>query len=95
VSPFRNRGFFYMNPTCKYLARLSAPEKARLKKALAGLLENPPKGDIKPYIAGQGILRLKEGNFRIMFEIQEDVIFVSRIVPRGQAYTRETRSKRG
>ena len=79
----------------KYLERLPPQDRDRIEAAIEGLTENPPKGDIKPYVGCPGIWRLKEGNFRILYEFKNDMLYISRIAPRGQAYTRETRNRRG
>jgi hypothetical protein len=64
-------------------------------------------GDIKPYVGMPGVQRLKIGDYRILFEIisipnpdteQEGLVKaakITRIAQRGQAYTKETKGKRG
>jgi len=41
----------------KYLARLNAKDRERIKEALKDLAKEPPEGDIKPYEGSPGILR--------------------------------------
>jgi mRNA interferase RelE/StbE len=79
----------------KYLDRLDAPTKGRIKAALKCLEKEPPEGDIKPYTGSPGIWRLKIGGYRTLFKIENNIIFVTHIEPRGQAYTKKTRKKRG
>jgi mRNA-degrading endonuclease RelE of RelBE toxin-antitoxin system len=79
----------------KYLDRLDAPTKGRIKAALKGLEKEPPEGDIKPYAGNPGIWRLKIGGYRTLFKIENNIILVTHIEPRGQAYTKKTRMKRG
>ncbi|GHU74463.1 plasmid stabilization system protein [Clostridia bacterium] len=57
----------------------------RIKKSLKKLENEPPQGDIKP-LKGRIGLRLRVGNFRILFLKQDDCFIVSDIEPRGQVY---------
>jgi len=42
----------YSKPAAKFLSALDRPTKLRLREAIDGLTEDPPKGDIKhPYRA--------------------------------------------
>jgi mRNA-degrading endonuclease RelE of RelBE toxin-antitoxin system len=79
----------------KYLNRLDTTTKGRIKAALKGLEKEPPEGDIKPYAGNLGIWRLKIGGYRTLFKIENNIILVTHIEPRGQAYTKKTRKKRG
>jgi len=79
----------------KYLNRLQADDRDRFKAAFTDLEKEPPVGDIRPYEGHPGALRLKVGNYRAIFIIEADSIFITYIEPRGQAYTKKTRTKRG
>jgi len=80
----------------KYLKRMNAKDRDRIKEALRDLAKEPPEGDIRPYEGNPGILRLRVGEFRVIFRFKEtDSILVSHIEPRGQAYTKKTKTKRG
>jgi mRNA-degrading endonuclease RelE of RelBE toxin-antitoxin system len=79
----------------KYLERLSEPNKSRIKSALKGLEKEPQEGDIRPYEGNPGIRRLKVSGYRALYKIEDDTILVTHIEPRGQAYTKKTRKKRG
>ena len=79
----------------KYLNRQDAIERKRIKKALKDLEKEPPEGDIRPYESSDDILRLRVGNFRALFKYEGNHILVTHIEPRGQAYTKKTKSKRG
>jgi mRNA-degrading endonuclease RelE of RelBE toxin-antitoxin system len=59
------------------------------------LEKEPPEGDIRPYKGSPGFLRLKVGNYRAIFKFEDNSILVTHIEPRGQAYTKKTRTKRG
>ena len=80
----------------KYLERLNAKDRERIKEALRNLAKEPTEGDIKPYEGNPGILRLKVSNYRVIFRFEDNqIILVSHIEPRGQAYTKKTRTRRG
>jgi len=77
----------------KYIARMPQPQKTAVIQAIEGLKAEPPEGDIEP-IEGQKKKRekwrLRIGGHRVLFKIQGDTIFVTHVVPRGQAYTKKT-----
>jgi mRNA interferase RelE/StbE len=79
----------------KYLGRLNQTDRDRIKSALKDLEKEPPKGDIRPYEGNPGIWRLKVGGYRILYKIEDDVILATHIEPRGQAYKKKTKNKRG
>ena len=80
----------------KYLKRLNAKDRERIKEGLLNLAKDPPEGDIRPYEGSQGTLRLRVGSFRVIFKFRDaDTILVSHIEPRGQAYTKKTKTNRG
>ncbi|MCL2443653.1 MAG: type II toxin-antitoxin system RelE/ParE family toxin [Treponema sp.] len=79
----------------KYLKRLNTTDRERIKKSLKDLEKEPPEGDIRPYEGSKDTFRLKVGNFRALFESENDYIIVTYIEPRGQAYTKKTKNKRG
>jgi mRNA interferase RelE/StbE len=69
----------------KYLERLDGSTKARIRAALAKLGKEPPQGDIKK-LKGRADYRLRVGNYRVLYRIENKTIFVLKIAPRGQAY---------
>ena len=79
----------------KYLNRLNQADRDRFNAAFDDLEKEPPEGDIKPYEGSPGIWRLRVGSYRALYKIEGDTILVTHIEPRGQAYTKKTRTKRG
>jgi len=79
----------------KYLNRLQPSDRNRFDAAFTDLEKEPPEGDIIPYEGNPGVLRLKVGNYRAIFKFVDNHILVTHIEPRGQAYTKRTRTKRG
>ena len=78
----------------KYLKRLSEPDKGRIKNVLNGLKKEPPQGDITPIIGQPGFFRVRVGNYRILYKIENGIIFVTHITSRGQAYNKKNRRKK-
>lgn len=63
---------------------MDKPTKQRLKNAI----EKLPAGDVKKL---QGYLvdyRLRVGDLRVIFSVEDDIITVKDVLPRGQAYKR-------
>ena len=79
----------------KYLNRLQPADRDRFDAAFTDLEKEPPEGDIRPYEGSPGFLRLRVGNYRAIFKFEDSSILVTHIEPRGQAYTKKTRTKRG
>lgn len=75
-----------------YLRSLPAPDKERLKNAIAVLANDPfTANDVKP-MAGQwaGYHRLRQGNKRILFQVDREhrIVYVDHIGARGDIYKR-------
>ena len=78
----------------KYIDRLSATDKNRIKLALKDLSRDPPEGDIQPLTGQSGYFRLRIGNFRALYRIENNVIFITNLDPRGQAYKKKNRGNK-
>ena len=66
----------------KALKALNNPLQARIVAGIYGL----PSGDIKKLKGYTAAFRLRIGDYRVLFEMSADEIFVSDILPRGEAY---------
>ena len=82
----------YSKPAAKFLSALDKPTKLRLREAIDGLTEEPPKGDIKP-LQGYNVktYRLRKGKYRIIFRYDTDtnqckMLLISDIDSRGDIY---------
>lgn len=74
----------YEKSTAKYIQMQDKPTKQRLKKAI----EHLPNGDVvklQGYIAEY---RLRVGNLRVLFSMDEHKIIIKNVSPRGQVYKR-------
>ena len=66
----------------KSFKTLDKPTKQRVKNSI----EKLPLGDIKRLQGYSVMYRLRIGNYRVIFEMNNDIIYIKDILPRGQAY---------
>lgn len=74
----------YSKNAVKYINVADRPTKRRLKEAI----EKIPLGDIKKLQGVDNGYRLRVGDLRVLFSIEDDIIYIDNIIPRGQAYKR-------
>lgn len=72
----------YSKNAVKYINVADKPTKKRLKVAI----EKIPYGDIKKLKGIDNGYRLRVGDLRVLFSIEDDIIYIDNIIPRGQAY---------
>lgn len=72
----------------KFIGKQEKTIQKRIRRALLGLTVRPPIGDIRPMKGTERRLRLRVGNYRILFEIdhQEDIVYILGIDNRGDIY---------
>lgn len=74
----------------KELERLPVKIKHRIRDAVCGLAENPPRGDIKTLEGfSDGRKRLRVGQYRVVYKYLDDgklFIYVIKIGVRGDIY---------
>ncbi|MDR2532723.1 MAG: type II toxin-antitoxin system RelE/ParE family toxin [Oscillospiraceae bacterium] len=84
----------YEKKAVKFLGKTEQSVKLKIKEAIKGLTETPPKGDIKPL---QGYdderKRLRYGKYRIIFRLEESnnaeyikILLIMNIGSRGDIY---------
>jgi len=78
----------------KYLERLNEPDKSSMKAALNGLTKEPLVGDIRPLTGQEGFFRLRVGKYRVLFRLENTMIIITNIDPRGQAYKKKNRGSK-
>ena len=78
----------------RYFERLSASDKERFRAAFNNLAKEPPKGDIRPLAGQSGYFRLRVGGYRALYHINDSIVFVTNIDPRGQVYKKKNRGKK-
>lgn len=81
----------YSKKAVKYINALDRPTKQRIKTAIEGLTEQPPKGDIK-LLQGftDGRKRLRVGKYRVIYNYLSNdeivILYVMNIDSRGDIY---------
>ncbi len=68
----------------KHISRLDKVTKKRIKHAIDAL----PDGDVRKLQGFYNDYRLRVGNLRILFSVEENNIIIKDVLPRGQAYKR-------
>ena len=74
----------YKKKAVKYINSCNKQTKQRLKEAI----EKLPLGDVKKLNGLETDYRLRVGDLRVLFSIEDDTITIKDILPRGQAYKR-------
>ena len=74
----------YAKIAVKHIEELDKPSKQRIKTSI----EKLPFGDIKKLKGYQNDYRLRVGNLRVLFSLENDIITIKDVLPRGQAYNR-------
>ena len=77
----------YSRKALKFISAADRITQQRIKDGIDGLLEIPPKGDIK-VMQGQpvGTYRLRVGKYRIVYEVISDTLRILNIGSRGDIY---------
>ncbi|MGN0375546.1 MAG: type II toxin-antitoxin system RelE/ParE family toxin [Butyrivibrio sp.] len=75
---------FYKRKAVKYINECSKATKQRLKESI----ERLPLGDVKKMKGFDNEYRLRVGNLRVLFSIEDDIITINDIDSRGQIYKR-------
>ena len=70
----------YSKKTVKYINSVDKPTKEAMEKI--------PLGDIKRLQGIENGYRLRVGDLRVLFSIEDNIVYVDNIVSRGQAYKR-------
>ena len=81
----------YAKKAVKYIESLDKPTKQRIRAGIEGLIENPPKGDIKALQGySDGRKRLRIGKYRIIYNFKQDgkieVLYIMNVDSRGDIY---------
>lgn len=74
----------YGKRAVKYINASDKTTKKRLKEAI----EKLPSGDVKKLQGINNGYRLRVGDIRVLFTIENDIIYIESILPRGEVYKR-------
>lgn len=77
----------YSRKAIKFINSADRITQQRIKEGVNGLLEYPPRGDVK-VMQGQpaGTYRLRVGKYRIIYELRENALHIIDIGSRGDIY---------
>ena len=77
----------YSRKALKFINGADRITQQRIKEGVSGLLEEPPRGDVK-VMQGQpaGTYRLRIGKYRIIYELTSDTLHIINIGSRGDIY---------
>jgi len=81
----------YSKTAAKAIQRMDKAMRNRIREAVEGLTETPPRGDIKP-MEGKpaGRYRLRVGGYRVIYRYNQEgamvVLFILDVGPRGDIY---------
>ena len=72
-------------PAMKFLARQPKPQQERLLRAISRLSD---EGDIKPMAGFEDLYRLRVGNYRVLYTIENNrlIVRILQIGNRGDVY---------
>ncbi|MCM1272178.1 MAG: type II toxin-antitoxin system RelE/ParE family toxin [Clostridium sp.] len=81
----------YSKKAAKYINGLDKPTRQRIKTAIEGLTETPPRGDIKTLQGySDGRKRLRVGQYRIIYNYlpngEIEVLYIINVDSRGDIY---------
>ncbi|MCH5209443.1 MAG: type II toxin-antitoxin system RelE/ParE family toxin [Oscillospiraceae bacterium] len=72
----------YSKQAIKFLSRQDRPTKERIVDAINKL----PAGDVKKYQGTNSRYRLRVGDFRVIFDKQDNILYIEKIGSRGDVY---------
>lgn len=72
----------YSKQAQKSIKRLDSPTKQRIRQGIDDL----PDGDIKSLKGYTDLYRLRVGDWRVLFNMTSEEIFIEDVLPRGDAY---------
>ena len=68
----------------KSIKKLNEPFKSRIIEAVKKL----PSGDVKKLRGYDSFYRLRVGDYRVIYKMENEIITVADVLPRGEAYKR-------
>jgi mRNA interferase RelE/StbE len=72
----------------RYLQSLDKPTRKRIQDKLDAIAETPTDARLSKPLTGIAKRTARVGGYRILFEVEGNILFVSDIGPRGQIYRR-------
>jgi len=70
----------------KDLQKINEPFKSKLHEKIISLKNFPDVSNIKKLTNFEPAYRLRVGDYRVLFDVVEDVIFIGRVLHRQESY---------
>ncbi|WP_457561157.1 type II toxin-antitoxin system RelE family toxin [Caminibacter sp.] len=70
----------------KDFKKINEPFKSKIKEAIISLKQFPNVNNVKKLVNFELAYRLRVGNYRVLFDVNEDEIIVGRILHRKDSY---------
>ena len=64
------------------------PQKLIVKESVDEMIDKLPTGDVKKLQRMVNDYRLRVGDLRVLFSVENNIIIIKDVLPRGQAYKR-------
>jgi mRNA interferase RelE/StbE len=81
------------NKAIRQYERFNEPVLSRINDAIDKLELEPPEGDIKELKGRPGVYRVRIGDYRILYTIENSCIVIFKIASRGQVYKKKRSGK--
>jgi mRNA-degrading endonuclease RelE of RelBE toxin-antitoxin system len=75
----------WLRSAAKDMKPLGEPLRRRIRAAIKEY-QKTGYGDVVPVIGNEPVMRLRVGDWRVFFHIENDALRVLRVLPRGSAY---------
>ena len=82
----RGREIDYVPKAVKELAKLDKAAARRITQAVSALADDPLPGGSRPLVGYPDLLRLRIGDYRVIYAIENDKILVLRVAHRREVY---------
>jgi mRNA interferase RelE/StbE len=80
--------FVYLPRSEKEMRAVPEPDRARIARRIEAYVADPdsPQHDVKALVNTSPRLRLRVGNWRVLFELEGDTMHIHRVLHRREAY---------
>ena len=68
------------------LDKINSKDKKRILNSITSLKNFPQASNIKHLVASDSAYRMRVGNYRVLFDVINDTIFIARVLHRKDAY---------
>ena len=68
------------------LDKINSKDKKRILNSITSLKNFPQVSNIKHLVASDSAYRMRVGNYRVLFDLINDTVFIARVLHRKDAY---------